>query len=208
MKNEDRFNNSEFFGAKYNRNRNVGHYGKVAEVMQRHFSGKKMLEVGCGMGWITDILRKRGEDCIGFDISHEAISKRLNKDVFQADLLDYGKPENSREVVVCSNVMAYFEESEVEAALTGIGNLFTENAVISIQTEENIIRNFGSVDLARENGRRCFKSWDWWLYQMNQVDLILDKEKHFEVSSDPEGLVTPDGTGRPVLFVLKHKEID
>lgn len=46
---------------------------KWAENIIRLIEGEKVLEVGCGYGFLTDILTKRGYDSYGIDIDDESI---------------------------------------------------------------------------------------------------------------------------------------
>jgi hypothetical protein len=213
MKNSDRFNKIFFTtataqagkGNQQTRDNDCGHYFQVAVYVQHHFHGKSMIEVGCGMGWITQHLKIRGENCIGFDIGKWATDNAVTEGIFHADLMDAVDWNKKWEVAVCSNVFAYFEREEVPVAIRGLKNIFTEYAVVTIQTKENVIKNWGEDAIKPPNPRKTFESWDWWKDQFEKEGLVIGK-KHDEIIANPgpHKLVPKDMGGRPTTFILEH----
>jgi len=188
------------------RNKDCGHYYQVAYFVNHYFHDLKMIEVGSGMGWITRHLKNHHQDIVGFDISQWAADNAVCDDIFCADLLTIDTKKWQRELVVCSNVMGYFEKEEVLKAIEQLGKLFTKYAVVVLQTRENIVRNFGEeVMKNKEQPRRTFESWDWWKEQFATKGLILGK-KHAQLADDPKAPVrlVPRGDGRPTMFILEH----
>ena len=47
------------------------HLGDVAGVVERHFSGQRLIEVGCGKGYFLDRLRRLGYHVTGIDPAYE-----------------------------------------------------------------------------------------------------------------------------------------
>lgn len=215
MINGNRFNQKFFTstgrevgkGWKQTRDKNCGHYKQVANLVSRKFHGKKMIEAGCGMGWITKNLQTMGEDCVGFDIGHWATDNAVTKRIFQADLIDATNWDEKWEVAVCSNVFAYFEKEEVSAAIRGLKNIFTEYALVLIQTRENMVKNWGEGIFKTAVSRRTFESWDWWKDQFEKEGLVIG-EKHNKIITNPGPykLVSTTEGGRPTMFILEHKK--
>lgn len=208
MINGTRFDKDFFTKSKDNRQTrdiNCGHYRQVANFVSRNFHGKKMIEAGCGMGWITKNLKAVGEDCVGFDIGQWATSNAVTEGIFQADLIAAANWDDKWEVAVCSNVFAYFEKEEVPPAIRGLKNLFTEYAIVLIQTRENIVRNWGEHIANIEVSRRTLESWDWWKDQFEKEGLIIGK-RHNDVviNPGPYKLVPTTTGGRSTLFILEH----
>lgn len=210
MINQNRFD-KDFFtkskGNRQNRDRNCGHYRQVANFVNRNFRGKKMIEIGSGMGWITKNIKGLGADCVGFDIGQWATANAVTDGIFQADLLDAVNWDKKWEVGICSNVFAYFEREEVPQAIKGLKNIFTEYAIVLIQTRENVVRNWGEAILKLPNARKTFESWDWWKEQFEKEGLVIGK-KHDEVVANPGPykLVPTTTGGRTTLFILEHKK--
>ncbi|HVR80723.1 MAG TPA: class I SAM-dependent methyltransferase [Luteimonas sp.] len=47
------------------------HLDTVLDLMDRHFAGSRIMEVGCGKGAFLELLRLRGHDAIGIDPAYE-----------------------------------------------------------------------------------------------------------------------------------------
>lgn len=62
------------------------HLQDVLALIQRHFSRRSILEVGCGKGAFVDLLRERGHDATGVDPAYEGVSEFVTKSHFTADL--------------------------------------------------------------------------------------------------------------------------
>ncbi len=81
--------------------------------------GKKVVEIGCGEGWLTRILAKKKADVYSFDISDEAIEKvramlrnegleeRVTLDRMAAEDLSY--PSNTFDIVIGSAILHHLD---------------------------------------------------------------------------------------------------
>jgi hypothetical protein len=189
------------------RNHDCGHYYEVAYFVHHYFPGLRMIEVGSGMGWITQHLKRRNQKVVGFDVGQWAADHAVCKDIFCDDLLTIDTRKWRRQLVICSNVMSYFEKDEVPQAIEQLGKLFSRYAVVTVQTKENFIKNWGEKALEIEVARRTLESWDWWKEQFAAKGLILG-EKHYQIVNDPKTPVrlVPKGDGRPSLFILEHQK--
>lgn len=166
-----------------------------------------MIEIGSGMGWITKNLKVLGEDCVGFDIGQWATDNAVTEGIFQADLIDAVNWDKKWEVGICSNVFAYFERDEVPKAIKGLKNIFTEYAIVLIQTRENVARNWGEGIFKLPNDRKTFESWDWWKEQFEKEGLVIgDKHHHTIANPGPYKLVPQTLDGRSTMFILEHKK--
>jgi len=58
------------------------HLNKVAEVVQRHFSGGNLIEVGCGKGHFLMRLESLGFNVTGFDPTYEGDHPRIAREYF------------------------------------------------------------------------------------------------------------------------------
>ncbi len=62
------------------------HMNEALEKIDSHFSGKRILEVGCGKGSFLDLIRQRGHDAVGFDPAYEGDAPYIYKQHFNASL--------------------------------------------------------------------------------------------------------------------------
>jgi 2-polyprenyl-3-methyl-5-hydroxy-6-metoxy-1,4-benzoquinol methylase len=212
-----RFDQKFFSG---HRNQDSGHYFRVAVTIAHMFPGSTFLEVGCGRGWIPKRLIDMGQEAEGFDIGKWAIDNKVCEPVFQADLLTF-KPDKKWDIVICSNIFAYFAIKEVVPAFHAIGRLFSHRVVVSIQTLESVEYNFSIVHAqeinqtnnaiaeAKLQGRRTFKPYEWWKEKATQAGLVHDDEMLDTLLKNPESWTyKADETGVMTTMVLKHSGND
>jgi SAM-dependent methyltransferase len=62
------------------------HLDAVAAIIQRHFHGRKLIEVGCGKGYFLDHLQARGYDITGIDPAYEGGNPSVIKARFERGL--------------------------------------------------------------------------------------------------------------------------
>ncbi len=62
------------------------HLDQVATIIGRNFSGKSILEIGCGKGTFLDLMRSRGFAITGLDPAYEGSSDHVLKKPFSPDL--------------------------------------------------------------------------------------------------------------------------
>jgi len=207
MKEEDRF--SEFFFDE--RKRPAGnpkqlniHYPGVAAVVAKHFAGKKILEVGCGMGWITDHIQKAGEDCEGFDIYPYAVEKAICPRIFQGDMMDCGSWDRQWDVVFASNSMAYLTEDEIPIALKALHHIVADGGTLFLlfqtwncfMVRNGVIpENFVFTRQQMGEFRRTAQTRDWWLERMFEAGFDVDWPKYKAIKFDNEGLPGGDFRG-------------
>jgi SAM-dependent methyltransferase len=62
------------------------HLDAVIALIEPHFRGLGIVEIGCGKGAFLELLRARGHDAIGIDPAYEGDADYIVKDRFSADL--------------------------------------------------------------------------------------------------------------------------
>ena len=62
------------------------HLADVKAIIQRHFSGKSLIEVGCGKGYFLEYLHQSGYEITGIDPAYEGDNPRVVKACFEASL--------------------------------------------------------------------------------------------------------------------------
>ena len=58
------------------------HLARMAQVVQRHFDGMRLIEVGCGKGQFLEQLSALGFDVTGLDPTYEGSNPRVRKEYF------------------------------------------------------------------------------------------------------------------------------
>jgi hypothetical protein len=58
------------------------HLSRVAGIIDAHFRGRKLIEIGCGKGYFLEILQSAGFDITGMDPTYEGTSASIVKDYF------------------------------------------------------------------------------------------------------------------------------
>ncbi|MCT7990064.1 class I SAM-dependent methyltransferase [Laspinema olomoucense] len=62
------------------------HLNQVKEIIQQHFAGQSLIEVGCGKGYFLEVLQKSGFQIYGFDPTYEGSNPDIIKDFFTPDI--------------------------------------------------------------------------------------------------------------------------
>lgn len=87
-------------------------YWAVKEKL-KHLSGKKILEVGSGFGYLTYAISREGHDIVGIDISSNAITEAQKKfgNLYEcADVFDYYKKHlGAFDLIILTEVVEHLE---------------------------------------------------------------------------------------------------
>jgi len=226
MRESDRFK-PKFFDSRNNAENNTQrtiHYPESAKVISKYFHNKKILEVGCGMGWITHYLQELGENAEGFDIVQYAVDNSIAKNVFQADMIDTVNWDKKWEIVFAINTIEYLEEDEILIALKGLSQIFTDTLLLYIQTWFHFLfRRKGyppnfifPVRSMYGGNRRTAQTRDWYIEQMDKLGLEEDYPLYKKIKFDNDLISGADfrdknkfaglgWKGLDGLFVMKHK---
>ena len=122
---------------------------KVAELCREYAVGDKLLDVGCGEGYYTDILEKslvdKGIKISAFDISREAVNyaAKRNKNIEFAVASAYRMPTSDSEFDTVVNMFSPLALSETARTLKK-GGIF----IMAIPGENHL---FGLKSIAYEN---------------------------------------------------------
>lgn len=118
LSNAKNFVGAELYAASKEANKhtqsNHGQFPKYAQNLL-NFIGKssgKLLDVGCGFGWLVWQAKALGYDAIGIDISSpfvQAGKKKLHVDLRRSSLEDYKTPEKF-DIIVMNHVLEHIED--------------------------------------------------------------------------------------------------
>lgn len=105
-------------------------------VINKDANSTKILEIGCGLGYLTYSLNKAGYNSIGLDISKEAINKAIENygDFFIcADLHEYSKLHmNEYDVIIFTEVIEHLDN--IYSFMSSLVSLLSANGKIILTT--------------------------------------------------------------------------
>jgi SAM-dependent methyltransferase len=101
------------------------HLDDVASIVARHWTGKSLLEIGCGKGYFLEHLRARGFDITGVDPAYEGSSSHVVKARFEKRL------GLSADAIIMRHVLEHIQDpiallAEIAAANGGHGQIYIE----------------------------------------------------------------------------------
>lgn len=136
--------------------------------------GDRILDVGCGLGYFTDMLSKAGADCVGVDLDRRCISycqQNMRGQYLEADINNLPFPRGHFDKVLCTEVLEHVNHNgivldEMRRVLKADGTI-----VVSVPCSSGI---FGS--LFKRIGH-------------NSVD-ENSREYHWHKGYSPEGIKT------------------
>jgi ubiquinone/menaquinone biosynthesis C-methylase UbiE len=109
---------------------------------REHVSGKRALDVGCGVGGYFDILLGNGFNIVGLDIAESMIkvchSKYAQKDSVELMLADIDHlpfNQNSFDMALCIDTLQYMDEKARRSALENIVQLLKPGALIIVEVK-------------------------------------------------------------------------
>jgi len=113
-----------------------------------NLSGKKVLDIGCGAGQITDYLTQKGFEVIGLDFSHK--------------LLKIAKRNFPNSKFILADICEYEQNEQVDGIITKdvLFHLSDENLVSVLQKFRRMIKPNGNLciimDMPKEAGEQIF----------------------------------------------------
>lgn len=163
--------------------------------MSKFCKGKAVLDIPCGMGWGTSLIRNTIH-LFGIDISHEAIqeaNRRYNSvaTFHEGSMDDIKLQSDSLDVVVC---------------LEGIEHVSTEIGKKFIRQAKKILRKNGILLLSSpycENGEHSGNPYHVHEYQPDEIRRLLEDE--FDIHSEMTRAV---GSLHVKYFVCHPKKND
>lgn len=88
---------------------NQERYAGLVERFEGKSSGRRLLDVGCGMGHLVKVARERGWDARGIDTSHAAVrlGERLGTGVEELDFFSPSLDDNRFDVIVMTELLEH-----------------------------------------------------------------------------------------------------
>lgn len=101
------------------------HLEQVAEIMEDHFKGKSLFEIGCGKAYFLEYLSRQGYDIKGIDPAYEGTDPRIIKDSFGRNI------KISADGIILRHVLEHIPKplrffNDIKAATKGKGLVYIE----------------------------------------------------------------------------------
>jgi SAM-dependent methyltransferase len=156
------------------RNQNGPTYRDVANVIANLYGGQKlrMVDVGCGVGWVPKNLQDAGERCDGIEVSEYAVTHSVVP-IHRGDVRTLDQLRWTWDVVICERVLGYLPEADIPRALRALHAAAPLAYLGIITTDHERYKSCGEA-YHRQNGRQTFRPCSWWFAQMQQAGFQLD----------------------------------
>lgn len=92
----------------------------LARILLEHFAPRRLLDVGCSMGFVVEALREQNIEAYGIDLSEYAIAHAppsIKPYVKVGNVLDIDYPDESFDTVLCSEVLEHLPVDYVDQAI-------------------------------------------------------------------------------------------
>lgn len=113
-------------------------WNRALDVIEAKIPSKgKILDVGCGPGWLLDAAIKRGWDCYGNDVSDifcDFTIKKLNLQVQNCDFLDINYPKDFFNVITMFDFIEHVKNPK--QILNMANDLLIDNGLLVIATAD------------------------------------------------------------------------
>ncbi len=164
----------------YFRNRGVLESKHLVDAIhwKKHFSPKKVLLCGDGMGHRTQALTLLDVEAGGFDVSEYAVSNNAYNfpegKYWEQDILEFGLMSNDAfDLVVAYDILEHLEEKDLDTALKNLHGWGNKNFLFSIPF-------LGDPNLNADPTHKIKKPKAWWIEQIEQHGIkIVSTPPHF-----------------------------
>lgn len=114
-----------------------------AFVIKQLYKPKKVLDVGCGRGYLVHALRNMGIEAYGVDISEHAVElshEDVKPHLRRADIMRLPYADNEFDVVVTFGVLEHVEQGKIKRAINETVRVARKRIQHTLHTTDNSIR--------------------------------------------------------------------
>ncbi|HOV11471.1 MAG TPA: class I SAM-dependent methyltransferase [Bacteroidales bacterium] len=154
-------------------------YFFVAHSLKRFAKKKvKILEIGCGLGYLTYALNKEGFSATGIDVSHSAIKMAIEKFgayFYAADAISYAQITNLKyDVIIATEVIEHIPD--IKSFLIQLKNLLNPEGIILLTTPNKSAFDSSALWVTDAPPLHL-----WWLSEESLVQLTKSVGMHLEL---------------------------
>lgn len=197
-------------------------FGAIEQVVLECGSTKsiRILEIGCGLGYLTYALRKKGYDATGLDISANAVSKAIEAfgpHYLCEDLFEFAKATNDRfDLIIMTELIEHLEQP-IEF-ISAAKSLLKEKGKLAITTPN---KSFFPHDLIWETDSPPVHLW-WFSEKSMQVmarnlnldvafvsfyDYYLHKPQAYKILLPKNNLNRKPVVGKDGGLILRNEDL-
>ncbi|HJD76152.1 MAG TPA: class I SAM-dependent methyltransferase [Bacteroides reticulotermitis] len=186
------------------------------EKMLPDFTGKRVLDLGCGYGWHCMYAAQQGASAVlGLDLSERMIDEAIQRNTFNhvaykvLGMEDYDFPSNSYDVVISSLALHYVED--LMPVFTNINRTLTRGGSFIFSIEHPIFTAHGSQEWLYDDERNAIH-WpvDRYFIEGKRVANFLGEEivkYHHTLTSILQGLLKAGFIIKEVIEPQPTKEM-
>lgn len=134
----------------------------MGEELKKAFSGKEVLDIGCGTGYWTKIFSETAKSIVGIDINESVLEIARSKEygcptefkIMDAYNIDF--PENTFSATIASFWLSHVKREDVEAWITQMHRVMKPGTQIFI-TDNTFIQGIGGKQVTVENDPNTYK---------------------------------------------------
>lgn len=133
----------------------------------------KVLDMGCGTGFLMKHLLMKGVDVVGIDLSDYSVSHPIEgceERIVKGDILNTGYLSKEFDLVISASVLEHIPENFIESALKEIARI-SKKAFIQIAIPIN--EDHAKFLLHEDPTHVTLKPIQWWMEKMNLAGLSI-----------------------------------
>ncbi len=174
----------------YNKTHSVHFWVDELPIFEKYLNKGLIVDLGCGAGRDTEILKQRGYDCVGVDISPGMLSEARDKvpDVMfrEMDLSNLDFEDNTFDGFWASASLLHIPKNEVLKALVEFKRVIKEGGIGFISVKEKVEMDEGFIPEKRYDDMSRYFSFfekdEIESYILNAGFSIIDS--HIKVEDD------------------------
>lgn len=188
----------------------------ILEKMLPDFTGKRVLDLGCGYGWHCMYAAQKGASSIlGIDLSKRMIDEAIQMNTYPnityrvLGIEDYDFPDTSYDIVISSLAFHYVED--LMPVFTNINRTLTDGGTLIFTIEHPVFTAYGSQEWFYDQQQKPIH-WpvDRYFIEGKRVANFLGEEivkYHHTLTSILQGLLKTGFTIKEVIEPQPTKEM-
>lgn len=185
----------------------------IAKMAINYFKPAKVIDIGCGLGYVVKHLRRDGVEANGIDYSQSFINSaplKLRKYLSVGDIANIDFNDNSFDLVICMEVLEHLPLKLVDIAIDELKRICTGSIFVTIPSYgpngygpyglplnentwfEDAKRNISFSQIVVDGngipdcGHITLATYKWWTEKFLQHNLIRDGRLELMINNDQE----------------------
>ncbi len=178
---------------------------EFAKMAKKEFRGGKVLDLGCGTGWLSIYLAKQGFKVKGIDSAPTAIKRakeaarkaKAKADFKAGDALDFKYGNHEFDIVIDRGMLHHVPEKEWSGYKKGIMKILKPNGLFYLMVFSDKSKKKGFNPKSGRMWRRVKEEGGQWAYDhfFNKAIVMKTFGKNFKmINFDKEAKASPQGS--------------